>query len=197
MPIEEAQRIHADRLAKLHNIFAELPLHRPALTLEIGCGHGHFLTAYAAENLDEHCIALDIIADRLERAERKSIAAGLSNVNWVRALADDFLEALPQGTLFDRKVFILFPDPWPKRKHWKNRLIQPQFLDQLAKITAPGTQLCFRTDHLPYFESASSVIAAHPQWTVDSEPEWPFEQQTVFEARADNHQSLTARRTID
>lgn len=197
MPIEEAQRIHANRIAQLRDVFAELPLKRKDLTLEIGCGHGHFLTAYASENPNEHCIALDIIAERLERAKRKSDAAGLTNVHWIRALADDFLEALPPGTIFDRKVFILFPDPWPKRKHWKNRLIQPAFLDQLASITATNTQLCFRTDHVPYFEAASEVIKAHPTWKVDIEPKWPFEQETVFEARADSHQSLTARRIAD
>lgn len=197
MPIEEAQRIHADRITKLRSALAEIPLARPALTLEIGCGHGHFLTAYAAENPDEHCIALDIIAERLEKAKRKTDAAGVTNVSWLRALADDFLEALPAGVRFDRKVFILFPDPWPKRKHWKNRLIQPAFLDQLAAITTPQTLLCFRTDYAPYFKTAAAIIKAHPKWTVDPEPQWPFEQLTVFEARAESFQSLTARRTAD
>ena len=197
MPIEEAQRIHEDRITKLRSALAEIPLARPALTLEIGCGHGHFLTAYAAEYPDEHCIALDIIAERLEKAKRKTDAAGVTNVNWLRALSDDFLEALPKGVRFDRKVFILFPDPWPKRKHWKNRLIQPAFLDQLATITAPQTLLCFRTDYGPYFEAAAAIIKAHPKWTVDPEPQWPFEQLTVFEARAKSFQSLTARRTKD
>ena len=195
MPIEEAKRIHDDRIAKLKTALADIPLARPALTLEIGCGHGHFLTAYAAENPDEHCVAIDIIAERLERAQRKTDAAGVKNVSWLRALSDDFLEALPPGVKFDRKVFILFPDPWPKRKHWKNRLIQPAFLDTLAAITAPKTQLCFRTDYGPYFEAASAVIKSHPKWAVDETPEWPFEQLTVFEARADSFQSLTARRT--
>jgi len=194
MPIEEAIRIKRDRVATLQTILAELPLSHPALTLEIGCGHGHFLTAYAAENLEEHCVAFDIIQDRLERANRKTNAAGLCNLSWLRAFDQDFFDAFPPGFVFNRKVFILFPDPWPKRKHWKNRLIQSGFLDKLAKITAPDTQLCFRTDHAPYFEAASIVINDHPDWTVESPTLWPFERLTVFEARADGFRSLTARR---
>jgi tRNA (guanine-N7-)-methyltransferase len=195
MPIEEAQRIHQDRVSQLKATLATLPLVRPALTLEIGCGHGHFLTAYAAKNPSEHCVAVDIILERLEKARRKTDAAGLTNVSWIRATAEDFFEALPPKVIFDRQVFILFPDPWPKRKHWKNRLIQPAFLDRLAELTAPDTQLCFRTDHDPYFAAATKVIRAHPRWEVDATPAWPFEHRTVFEARAERFQSLTARRT--
>ena len=194
MPIEEAQRIHQIRIQQVRDALTSVPLRHSALTLEIGCGHGHFLTAYAAAHPDEHCVALDIIADRLERAERKTAKAGLTNVTWLRASAAEFLEAIPPEIRFSGRIFILFPDPWPKRKHWKNRLIQAEFLDQLAAYAAPDVEMCFRTDYAPYFEAASQIISAHPLWNMDAAAPWPFEAKTVFEARAAGFQSLIAKR---
>src|SRR5690554_2499396 len=143
MPIEEAVAIRQSRVAHLRQQLAELLAQREEITLEIGCGHGHFMTGYAAAHPDEFCVAIDIIRDRLERADRKARRVGLSNVAWVRAHAEDFLEALPAHVACARHIFVLFPDPWPKRRHWKNRLVQPSFLLALAKRAAPGTLLCF------------------------------------------------------
>ena len=192
MPIEEAHAIHAQRVTALREALTRVPLDHPALTLEIGCGHGHFMAAYAAAHPDEHCIAIDIIKERLERAGRKTSRLGLQNVTWLRAAAEDLLEALPAETRFTRNILVLFPDPWPKRRHWKNRLIQPAFLSRLAGFCAPGARLCFRTDHGDYFAAAQQVVADHPDWWIVSAAPWPFEQQTVFEAKARSHQSLVA-----
>lgn len=194
MPIEEAQAIHQQRLAALREALQRVPLDHPALTLEIGCGHGHFMAAYAEAHPDEHCIAVDIIKERLERADRKTRRAGLTNVTWLRAAAEDLIEVLPSETRFSRRILVLFPDPWPKRRHWKNRLIQPEFLQKLAALCQPNCELCFRTDYAPYFEAAQEVIVAHPQWNLSPETPWPFEQRTVFEARAPSFQSLVALR---
>lgn len=193
-PIEEAQAINAQRIAGLRVEMAELPLDHPQLTLEIGCGHGHFLAAYAEQHPDEHCVAIDIIKERLVKAARKTDRAGLTNVSWLRASDTHFFAALPDTVRFNRRIFILFPDPWPKRKHWKNRLIQPAFLSTLAKFTSPGTELCFRTDFAPYFDIARDVVAALGDWELQAERPWPLEQETVFQARADAHQSWIATR---
>jgi tRNA (guanine-N7-)-methyltransferase len=89
---------------------------------------------------------------------------------------------------------VLFPDPWPKRRHHKNRLMQPEFLDLLAEKSVPGALLYFRTDHGPYFTDASSTLLHHPRWALDATA-WPFEQETVFQSRAETHQSCIAKRT--
>ncbi len=191
-PIEEAQAIHRQRVSALRETLAAVPLDHPHLTLEIGCGHGHYMTAYAAAHPDEHCIAIDIIQERLQKSQRKSDRVGLTNVTWLRAEAADLLEALPPETRFNGRIWVLFPDPWPKRKHWKNRLIQRSFLTELASFTAPGTPLCFRTDHNGYFAEARATVDAHPNWVVQPSAEWPFEQRTIFEARADSFQSWIA-----
>jgi len=193
-PIEEAMAIRQQRLSALRQTLAAVPLNHPKLTLEIGCGHGHFLTAYAAAHPDEHCLAIDIVAERLAKAQRKSTRAGLTNITWLRAAADVFLEALPPETRFRGRILVLFPDPWPKKKHWKHRLIQPPFLRDLAHFTAPGTPLCFRTDHAPYFEAACEVVDDHPDWERQPGEPWPFEHQTVFAAKAECFQSWIAHR---
>lgn len=194
MPLEQAQALHRSRLTALRSRLAEDLRDRGRVTLEIGCGHGHFLTAYAEAHPHEYCLGIDLLADRLARAARKSARQGLGNVGWVQAEAGLLLEAVPAEFRFDANVFILFPDPWPKRRHWKNRLVQPAFLSALAARAGQGTRLCFRTDHQPYFEAALAVVRAHPDWREGLEEPWPFEQPTVFQSRADHFHSWVALR---
>ncbi|MDX2185683.1 MAG: methyltransferase domain-containing protein [Opitutaceae bacterium] len=164
-------------------------------TLEIGCGHGHFLTAYAAAHPEEICLGIDIILDRLERAERKRTRAGLEQLQFIRAEAGEFLDALPAEIRWHR-IFVLFPDPWPKRRHHKNRLIQPEFLSALARRATPDARLCFRTDHAPYFADSLLTVHEHPDWEVAEGEAWPFEHETVFQSRAAGYQSWIARHRV-
>lgn len=195
MPIEQARHLQQQRVAALQTRLAALPLEGAApLTLEIGCGHGHFLTAYAAQHPHEHCLAIDLLRERLERAERKSQRLALANLHWLQAEANDLLAAWPPDVRITRHIFILFPDPWPKRRHWKHRLLQAPFLTALAARTAPGARLCFRTDHEDYFAAAHTELAAHPDWTLLGPEAWPFETPTVFERRAPSFQSAVAAR---
>jgi tRNA (guanine-N7-)-methyltransferase len=158
--------------------------------LEIGCGHGHMLSAYAATHPDEICIGIDIIADRIDRADRKKNRARLSNLHFVHASAADYLETIPPHT-FVSKLFVLFPDPWPKRRHHKNRLIQPDFLTHLRRKVSDTSHLYFRTDDHPYFSAAEEAIRTHPEWETSTDP-WIFEFTTVFQERASLHYSLVA-----
>ncbi|GAB1489620.1 hypothetical protein MASR2M8_20730 [Opitutaceae bacterium] len=194
MPIEQANAVRDARLAELQPQLDAALTGRSRLTLEVGCGHGHFLTAYAKAHPDEFCVGIDLLADRLARAGRKSRSAGLTNVAWIHAEAGLLLEALPASVQLGPIIFVLFPDPWPKRRHWKHRVIQPAFLSQLGARAEAGTCLCFRTDYEPYFTEAGNTIAAHPDWELDPTAPWPFEQPTVFQSRAKSFQSLVARR---
>jgi tRNA (guanine-N7-)-methyltransferase len=160
---------------------------------EIGCGHGHFLTAYAAAHPGERCIGIDLIGERIARAIRKRDRARLTNLHFFHAEAHDFFAALPPGATFSATI-ILFSDPWPKRRHHKNRLLQPEFLDALAARAGQGTRLYFRTDHRGYFAHATAVLGAHPAWRMDLAAPWIFETETVFQARAPAYQSLIAER---
>jgi len=158
---------------------------------EIGCGHGHFLAAYAAAHPDQICIGIDLSGERIVRGMRKRDRAKLANLHFIQAESGVFLDALPQKTTIS-DLFVLFPDPWPKRRHHKNRLLQPDFLKVVAKRAGQGARLCFRTDYEPYFRDTESLLSRQPGWEVVAEP-WPFEQVTVFQSRAAHHFSLIAR----
>lgn len=178
------------RLELLSQISRALPSVK-CLVLEIGCGHGHFLTAYAVAHPDAVCVGLDIESERIARATRKRDCAKLPNLHFIHADARMFLHALaPAVTLSE--IYLLFPDPWPKQRHHKHRIIQTEFLDQLAKRAGQGARLFFRTDYRPYFTEAQATLRHHAKWQLVAEP-WPFEHETVFQKRAAEYQSLVAR----
>ncbi len=157
---------------------------------ELGCGHGHFLTAYAHAHPKDLCIGIDLASDRVSRAIRKRNRASLGNLYFLQAEARLFLENLPSKSAFNR-LFILFPDPWPKLRHHKNRIINADFLAAAARNATEGARLYFRTDHESYFLSALTVISTHRDWSLVDEP-WGFEHPTVFQSRASKYQSLVA-----
>jgi tRNA (guanine-N7-)-methyltransferase len=160
----------------------------------VGCGHGHFLTAYAAAHPQQSCIGIDIASDRIGRAERKRTRARLANLHFVRADAEDFLAAMPTGARFTA-IFILFPDPWPKRRHHKHRVMTAGFLSAAAAAAGQGTGLFFRTDHEPYYLEAAAEVRSHRDWEESDPGAWPFEEATVFQRRAERHFSLVALRS--
>ncbi len=159
--------------------------------LEIGSGHGHFLEAYAQAHPDHFCLGIDYCAERSRRAARKQQRHPHGNLHFMRAEVWEFLDSLPAAFTFDA-VFVLFPDPWPKRRHRKYRLISHRFLDRLARCTSAGAALYFRTDADFYFEDSAGIVAAHPAWQVVPDAPWPFEQPTVFQAKAAAYQSWIA-----
>lgn len=160
---------------------------------EVGCGHGHFLTAFAKAHPEQVCVGIDITSDRITRAERKRARARLGNLQFLRADAGDFLAVMPKGARFTA-IYILFPDPWPKRRHHKNRVVTPEFLTEAAARALKGAGLYFRTDHEPYFRVVAAALRDHPDWKEAEASPWPFEEATVFQKRAERHFSLVATR---
>ena len=186
------------RIAALRVSLGALLRGHSLITLEIGCGHGHFLTACAqAHPGAPFCAGIDIASGRIRRANRKCERAGLAaRLAFIRAEASEFLRVLP-GHVSLADVFILFPDPWPKRRHHKHRIIRAEILDALAARAAPGARLCFRTDDRDYFAAARATIGGHARWRIAGAPGapapvWPFEHETVFQQKAAAHQSLVA-----
>jgi tRNA (guanine-N7-)-methyltransferase len=74
--------------------------------------------------------------------------------------------------------------------------MQVPFLSALASRTEVGVELCFRTDYEPYFAAAAATLRSHPAWEVIDGAKWPFELETVFQARAGSYQSMVARRAL-
>ncbi len=181
------------RRADLRQYFANnLPV-TPNFVWEIGCGHGHFLTAYAQAHPERLCLGIDLAKDRIARAVRKRDRAKLANLHFLQAEARVFLESLSPETTFG-DIFVLFPDPWPKARHHKHRLLQTDFLRAISARAGQGARLFFRTDYRPYFDEVSQTLEGYPGWEVVKES-WPFEFETVFQSRAEHYHSLVARPT--
>lgn len=186
------------RLERIASLRKHLALQLPDphnLVLELGCGLGHFLTAYATAHPEHTCLGIDLLSRRIARALRKRDNAALPNLHFLKADAFELLQALPTPARINR-IFLLFPDPWPKKRHHKNRLIQPRLLDALAAHALPNqTHLHFRSDHAGYLEWTQNILEQHPAWTPLKHALWPFEAETYFSQRLPNYQSLIAVHT--
>jgi len=197
METSRVKPAHADVISKrrndLENYCASFIKPNSTIVWEVGCGHGHFLTAYAEAHCDSACVGIDLVRDRIARAERKQARAGLSNLHFVQAEARDFLEAIPATTRLSA-IYMLFPDPWPKRRHHKHRLLDSQFLTAVAERAGEGVRFHFRTDHEAYFADAKATFASHSDWDTCLSAEWSFELPTVFQQKAPSYQSLVAIR---
>jgi tRNA (guanine-N7-)-methyltransferase len=163
-----------------------------AFVLEVGAGHGHFLTAFAQANPGRVCVGIDLEKERVNRSLRKRDRAKAKNLHFLQGDAGMLLEVLPAGALADL-IFVLFPDPWPKLRHHKHRILQKPFLAALAANSLAQAKLCFRTDYEPYFREVESLLRDDPNWGLVDIP-WPFELSTVFQERAETFHSLVVQR---
>lgn len=188
-----AEDQRAARVEELRGRVAEAVGGTGPLTLEIGCGHGHWLVAYAEAHPGERCVGIDLLGERLRKCEAKRARRGLGNVVFLKAEASELLDALPGAPRLD-KVFILYPDPWPKRRQTRKRFLQAANLDRLARAARPGCRLAFRTDHADYHEAAGRALAAHPDWELVAGEPWPFESPTFFQDLLRDRRDLQARR---
>jgi len=161
--------------------------------LEIGCGHGHWLGSYAEAHPGTFCAGIDLKTRRVRKAWEKAKKRELKNIYFRKAEATEFLRAMPKGRSWD-KVCLLFPDPWPKARHHKNRLIREDFLDLLWERVGEGGKLYFRTDHEGYFEWAQSVLDVHKKWHIEPDASWIHEHRTYFQELMKDWQSLVAVR---
>jgi len=182
------ERVSARRRSLGQGLAARFP-QETRISLEIGCGHGHWLVAYASAHPEKRCLGIDVAGGRIERALRKRERAGLSNVDFLKSEAMETLDLLPAHVLLE-EVFVLFPDPWPKKRHWKHRLFCRGFLEQLGARCPAGVKCYFRTDDRDYYEWAEEAVAEQALWRRDPAAAWPFERETVFQLRAEGFQSL-------
>lgn len=140
--------------------------------LEIGFGGGEHLAAQAEMHPEIGFIGCEVFENGIARLVGAVARHGLGNV---RIFADDarlLLEALMPASL--GRVFILFPDPWPKRRHHKRRLVAPPTLDRLAALMQPGAELRLATDDHDYLAWMLEYATAHPQfrWLARRPADW-------------------------
>ena len=139
------------------------------LEVELGSGDGSFLAQWAALRRDTNFLGVERLLGRLRKIDRKGRRAELTNLRLVRIEAAYFLEfLLPPHSA--RAIHVYFPDPWPKRKHRKNRLINETFTEIAARALAPGGTVFLRTDDADYFAQMNTVFGANPKFRAAETP---------------------------
>lgn len=155
--------------------------------LEIGFGMGEATARMAAEDPTTNILAADVHTPGQGNLLNLADHNGLTNIRVANGDAIILLrEMIPPSALQGLRVY--FPDPWPKKRHHKRRLIQPEFLDLAATRLAPGAIVHCATDWEPYAEQMLDVLTAHPAFENTQEdggfaPRPQFRPQTRFESQ--------------
>jgi tRNA (guanine-N7-)-methyltransferase len=140
--------------------------------LEIGFGAGEHLTAQALARPDWRFIGVEPFLNGMGACLAQIEAKSLANVRLHNGDARDVVAGLPPASL--QRVWVLFPDPWPKARHWKRRLMQPEFITALARVLAPGGELRFATDWKAYAAwTLESILAERSfEWPAATASDW-------------------------
>jgi tRNA (guanine-N7-)-methyltransferase len=151
--------------------------------LEIGFGGGEHMAAQALAHPDVLILGAEPFLNGAASALRHIDEQGLSNIRLLQGDARDLMAALPDGCL-DR-VFILFPDPWPKARHHKRRLVQAPVIQDLARLLRPGGKLRFATDWADYADWTLQRINRSPDfsWTAERAQDWSAPPADHFTTR--------------
>lgn len=142
------------------------------LRLEIGFGGGEHLLHRAQESPDTGFIGVEPFVNSMAKMLASLDALGLDNIRVHDDDATQLLDWLPDGCI-DR-IDLLYPDPWPKKKHWKRRFVSKVNLDRFARVLKSGGQFCFASDIETYVNWTLAHIEDHPdfEWTAIKAADW-------------------------
>lgn len=130
--------------------------------LEIGCGKGGFLLRRAEDRPDRNFVGIEWANKIYKYAADRMLRRGLTNVRIMRTDAKHFvIHRLSSGCL--AAMHIYHPDPWPKKRHLRRRLLQPDFMEAAVRALADGARLAIQTDHAEYFEQIREVTTARAE----------------------------------
>ena len=191
----ESQRKALDGLWPKYGLeYADTPLDFTALfgrdakrTLEIGFGNGDTLVQQTSEHPDTDFIGIEVHEPGIGHCLIAARHAGVENL---RLIARDAIEVLQQqvaANALDR-IILYFPDPWPKKRHHKRRIVQPPFLDLCADRLKPGASLHVATDWANYAEHIDTVTSTSTRFETVERREHDGDQpldrpRTKFEQR--------------
>jgi tRNA (guanine-N7-)-methyltransferase len=174
VPAGEVEAAHrpesfpGSRLIKLDSLIDLLDLDKifgrnAPLQVDLGCGDGSFICTLAERMPDKNFLGIERLLGRIRAAARR--AATLGNVRLLRmesSYAVCYL--LPAGSV--EIFYLLFPDPWPKRRHWQRRIVTKEFLRAISQALAENGKFLVATDHLNYFEKIEEIARANPDFTI-------------------------------
>ncbi|MEM6823244.1 MAG: tRNA (guanosine(46)-N7)-methyltransferase TrmB [Verrucomicrobiota bacterium] len=156
--------------------------------LELGSGDGGFILERARRIPECNFLAVERLMGRARKIVKRTLKSNLTNLKTLRLESSYVVEHLcpPQSISV---IHIMFPDPWPKKKHHKRRLIQDSFLDAMKRALIPGGTVRFSTDHEEYFQWALEIWNEHPDWkeldvwNYEADPLTEFQQLWNQEGR--------------
>ena len=163
------------------------PTRGEGLVLEVGFGGGEHLVAQAAAHPEQRFIGVEPFLNGVASCLRHIEESGVQNVRLHQGDAREVIARLPDASL--DLCYILFPDPWPKLRHHKRRLIQPAFLDALARVLKPGAEVRFATDWANYAAWALEMFThdVRFRWAAECAEDWrepwPGHATTRYEAK--------------
>lgn len=164
------------------------------VSLEIGFGGGEHLLAQAAHNPDTLWIGCEPFINGVAKCLAGIDSQGLKNIRLFTRDARELVAAMPEQSV--DSIFILFPDPWPKARHNKRRLVNHDTLARLARIHKPGGRLLLATDHEDYsvWMLEHLLTTPHYRWTAEQQAHWhtppadwtetKYQRKTTAEGRA-------------
>ncbi|MHA1157311.1 MAG: tRNA (guanosine(46)-N7)-methyltransferase TrmB [Alphaproteobacteria bacterium] len=169
---------------------------RDRLVLEIGFGGGEHLVAAATANPGTGYLGVEPFVNGLARAVSEIDRLGLTNIRLFDDDAGLLMDSLPASVV--DTVELPFPDPWPKRRHWKRRFVRPANLDRLARILKPGGTLLIATDVPAYAEWSLAQVRGHGafRWTARCADDWRQPPGDWIPTRYEGKAVLAGRRPV-
>jgi len=163
---------------ELDEVFSRLA----PLEIDLGCGDGAFLAALAQENPAHNFLGIERLLGRVRSVCRKVVRLDLKNARILRMESNYAVtHLLPPGSV--TTFHLLFPDPWPKRRHHRRRAFTAEFLSSIHRALIAGGLFHVATDHTDYFHQIERVIAATDIFVISREqnhfPPTSFEQKYV------------------
>ncbi len=143
-------------------VFPHVPLH-----LEIGPGNGAFIMQLCQNHPEQHFVAVEKKHKRFQIVYRRAEQLKINNLTVIKGDARVVLQTLLKGLLF-QAIYILFPDPWPKRAHAKHRLIKPYFVEFLKSFLNQTGILYFATDETNYAEESLKYFSQSQEFHIQA-----------------------------
>lgn len=149
------------------------------LDVDVGCGKGRFLLARATASPDRNYLGIDRRLKRIQKVDRKLVRAGITNVRLLCDNALGVISGLSSASV--TTYYLFFPDPWPKRRHHRRRLVAESFLEGIHRTLAPEGLIHVKTDNHDYFEQIRGLFQNDQRFQPESPYEPTEEEKTEFE----------------
>jgi tRNA (guanine-N7-)-methyltransferase len=150
------------------------------IEVELGCGDASFLVEFARRNPEKNFIGVERLLGRITKLDKKGRRAELKNLRGVRIESSYFLKfLLPKNSV--AALHIYFPDPWPKKKHHRHRLINKDFPELAYNALTPRGKIFLRTDDADYFSQMTEIFRAAKKFEEIETPKELLEIVTDFE----------------